>query len=146
MGKTRKNSSASAASGIKAPKRKGCKWTKSTGAVKLLSGLEREGLLRPKAENEWRRPGKETRPTPTVDERVAFTDHVTRGVSFPLHPFLVSLLCVYGMQLHDVPPNSIQYLACFFILCECYLGIAPHWALFKWLIVIKRPAKQGGPP
>ena len=108
-----------------------------------LRTLEREGLFRPKDEKVWRMPGTESTPAPENDERVAFVDHIHRGLSFPLHPFFVALLCVYGVQLHDLPPNSVQHIACFIVLCECYLGVRPHWALFKRIFWVKaQPNKE----
>ena len=92
----------------------------------MLTPLEREGLIRPKTEKAWQLPGSESTPTPASDERVAFMDHIQRGLSFPLYPFFVTLLCVYGVQLHDLPPNSVQHIACFIVQCECYLGIRPN--------------------
>ena len=102
------------------------KWAKSACTATALRSLEREGLLRPKDEKAWRLPGNEAFPTPTSFERVCFVDHVHRGLSFPLHPFFVALMCAYGIQLHDLPPNSIQHVSCFIVLCECYLGVRPH--------------------
>jgi hypothetical protein len=53
-----------------------------------------------------------------------------RGLSLPPHPFLRGLLFAYGIQLHDLNPNTILHIACFIMLCECFLGIEPHWALW----------------
>jgi hypothetical protein len=30
------------------------------------------------------------------------------------------------VQLHQLTPNSILYIACFITLCEFFLGIGPH--------------------
>ena len=82
-------------------------------------------------------------PAPASDERIAFVDHVHRGLSFPLHSFFVAILCAYGIQLHDLPPNSVQHVACFIVLCECYLGVRLHWALFKHIFRVKpQPNKE----
>ena len=88
-------------------------------------------------------PGAESTLAPASDERVAFVDHVHRGLSFPIHPFFLALLCAYGVQLYDLPPKSVQHVACFIVLCECYLGIRPHWALFKRIFRVKgQPNKE----
>ena len=114
-----------------APKTCPSRWTKTSSMATGLRALEREGLLHPKSENLWCVPRAESVPTPENDERIAFVDHVHRGLSFPLHPFLVALLCAYGVQLHDLPPNSVQHIAFFIVLCKCFLGVRPHWSLFK---------------
>ncbi|KQJ81798.1 hypothetical protein BRADI_5g03162v3 [Brachypodium distachyon] len=43
----------------------------------------------------------------------------------------------YGRQLHDLPPNSYLHVACFITLCECFLGVSPHWGLWKRIFMIK---------
>jgi hypothetical protein len=55
------------------------------------------------------------------------------GLSFPTHEFLRGLLFVYGVQLHQLTPNSILHIACFITLCKSFLGIEPHFLLWKYL-------------
>jgi hypothetical protein len=68
-----------------------------------------------------------------------FIAFILWGLSFPSHPFLCGLLYVYGIQLHDLNPNTILHLACFVTLCECFLGIEPHWPLWRRISIIRRP-------
>jgi hypothetical protein len=44
---------------------------------------------------------------------------------------------VYGVQLHQLTPNSILHIACFFTLCESFLGIEPHFLLWKFLFRLR---------
>ena len=112
-------------------------WKASSIPTKTFKQLQKEGQI-PQAPASWRRPEKnEEIPHPRKDERVIFTDHFPRGFSFPLHPFFCALLYVYGILLHDLPPNAIQHISCFIILCECFLGIHPHWALWKRIFGVK---------
>jgi hypothetical protein len=37
------------------------------------------------------------------------------------------------VQLHQLTPNSILHIACFITLCESFLGIEPHFLLWKFL-------------
>jgi hypothetical protein len=62
-----------------------------------------------------------------------FLAFLLRGLSFPTHEFLRGLLFVYGVQLHQLTPNSILHIACFITLCESFLGIEPHFLLWKYL-------------
>uniref|UniRef100_A0ACD5WTT1 Uncharacterized protein n=1 Tax=Avena sativa TaxID=4498 RepID=A0ACD5WTT1_AVESA len=55
----------------------------------------------------------------------------------PVFPAMRGLLCFYGLQLHQLTPNSILHIACFITLCECWLGIEPHFGLFKKLFKLK---------
>jgi hypothetical protein len=59
------------------------------------------------------------------------------GLSFPAHEFLRGLLFVYGLQLHQLMPNSILHIACFVTLCESFLGVDPHWTLWKFLFHLR---------
>jgi hypothetical protein len=41
-----------------------------------------------------------------------------------------AILHVYGVELHNLSPNSISQAAIFAAVCEGYLGIDPHWDLW----------------
>ncbi|KAK1678533.1 hypothetical protein QYE76_039381 [Lolium multiflorum] len=70
--------------------------------------------------------------------RVSFVDHLIRGLSTPIHPFLRGLLFVYGLQLHHLTPNSILHISIFITLCEAFLGVQPNWALWKRIFFCRR--------
>jgi hypothetical protein len=44
---------------------------------------------------------------------------------------------VYGVQLHQLTPNSILHIACFITLCESFLGIKPYFLLWKFLFRLR---------
>ncbi|KAK1684227.1 hypothetical protein QYE76_045075 [Lolium multiflorum] len=83
-------------------------------------------------------PGEESFPTPRIGYRVTFVDHLIRGLSTPIHEFLRGLLFVYGIQLHQLTPNSILDISIFITLCECFLGTHPHWGLWKRIFFLWR--------
>ena len=89
-------------------------------------------------EGEARLPGDESIPAPAPDERVCFQAFFPRGFALPLHPFVHGLLYSYRLQLHDLTPNGILHIACFITLCEAFLGIYPHWGLWRRLFSVKR--------
>jgi hypothetical protein len=66
-----------------------------------------------------------------------FLAFLLRGLSLPAHEFLRGLLFVYGVQLHQLTPNSILHIAYFITLCESFLGIDPHWVLLKFLFRLR---------
>ncbi|KAK1603825.1 hypothetical protein QYE76_027498 [Lolium multiflorum] len=78
-------------------------------------------------------PSEESYPTPPMEYRVRFVDHLIRGLSAPIHNFLRGLLFMYGLQLHHLTPNSILHISIFITLCESFLGVQPNWALWKRL-------------
>ena len=47
------------------------------------------------------------------------------------------LLYYYGIQLHHLTPNSFVHLSIFVHLCEAYMGIEPHFELFRHLFHLK---------
>jgi hypothetical protein len=79
-----------------------------------------------------------------------FFAYLLRGLSLPAHEFLRGLLFVYGVQLHKITPNSILHIACFITLCESFLGIDPHFLLWRALfrlrpnVALSKKPKLGG--
>jgi hypothetical protein len=71
-------------------------------------------------------PSTERIPKPPSGYRVMFLAFLLCGLSLPSHEFLRGLLFVYGMQLHQLTPNSILHITCFITLCESFLGIEAH--------------------
>jgi hypothetical protein len=95
-------------------------------------------------------PSTERIPKPPSGYRVMFLAFLLRGLSFPAHKFLRGLLFVYGVQLHQLMPNSILHIAYFVTLCESFLGIEPHWTLWKFVfrlcpsVSLSKKPKLGG--
>jgi hypothetical protein len=85
-------------------------------------------------------PSTECIPKPPNGFRVMFLAFLLRGLSFPTHEFLRGLLFVYGVQLHQLTPNSILHIAYFITLCESFLGIEPHFLLWKYLFRLRPSA------
>jgi hypothetical protein len=115
-------------------------WVQTKIGDKKLSNAEKIGILKNDlAESLIASP--EIIPRPPPGFRVIFLAFMLRGLLLPPHPFLCSLLFAYGIQLHDLNPNTIPHIACFITLCECFLGIEPHWALWRWIFAIRHPVR-----
>ena len=110
-------------------------WLPSIVTVDNIRLYQDEGLI-PRHGCRLTGPG-EVEPHPREDERVLLLSHVDRGFSLPPHPFLLDFLAFTGSQLHHIVPNSITLLASLFSLCEGFLGIDPHWNLFRTIYTIK---------
>jgi hypothetical protein len=78
-------------------------------------------------------PKTERIPKPPSGYWVMFLAFLLCGLSLPAHEFLHGLLFVYGVQLHQLTLNSVLHIACFITLCESFLGVDPHWILWKFL-------------
>ncbi|KAK1642585.1 hypothetical protein QYE76_060390 [Lolium multiflorum] len=111
-------------------------WERSKISTQDLNLLKKLGISKkPKA---LCFPSEESYPTPPMGYRVSFIDHLIRGLSAPIHPFLRGLLFVYGLQLHHLTPNSILHISIFITLCEAFLGVSPNWALWKRIFFCRR--------
>ncbi|KAK1614518.1 hypothetical protein QYE76_020035 [Lolium multiflorum] len=111
-------------------------WERSKVTNQDVNLLKRLGLM--KKEDAIRFPSEESYPNPPMEYRVSFVDHLIRGLSTPIHDFLRGLLFVYGIQLHQLTPNSILHISIFITLCECFLGITPNWILWKRIFCLRR--------
>jgi hypothetical protein len=106
-------------------------WVPSEFGKADLTKAQKEGLIA--KEDQVVFPSTERIPKPPSGYRVMFLAFLLHELSFPAHEFLRRLLFVYGVQLHQLTPNSILHIACFVTLCESFLGIEPHWILWKFL-------------
>ncbi|KAK1613830.1 hypothetical protein QYE76_019347 [Lolium multiflorum] len=111
-------------------------WERSKISNQDLNLMKKLGLT--KTKDALRFPSDESYPSPPISYRVSFVDHLIRGLSTPIHDFLRGLLFVYGVQLHQLTPNSILHIAIFITLCECFLGVPPNWALWKRIFYLRR--------
>ena len=64
-------------------------------------------------------------PTPQPGESVVFTSHFLRGLGFPIDPFVRGLMFYYGLEFHDLAPESILQISSFIVVCEAFLRIPP---------------------
>ena len=70
-------------------------------------------------------------PTPEPGEIVVFMSHFRRGLGFPTDPFMRGLMFYYGLEFHDLAPESILHISSFIVVCEAFLRTTPHFGL--WL-------------
>src|SRR3954468_24591799 len=89
-------------------------------------------------------PGAPARPNPPPGFTIMFVAYMLRGLSLLAHDFLRGLLFTYGIQLWQLGPNSILYLALFITVCESFLGIEPHFGLWKKIFFLKRHGNPNG--
>ncbi|KAK1607236.1 hypothetical protein QYE76_030909 [Lolium multiflorum] len=116
-------------------------WERSKISSQDMNLLKKLGFAKKK--DALRFPHEESYPSPPMEYRVSFVDHLIRGLSPPIHEFLRGLLFVYGLQLHQLTPNSILHVSIFITLCECFLGVQPNWALWKRIFCLRRNGSHG---
>jgi hypothetical protein len=106
-------------------------WVPSVFQQKDLDKAYADGLI--SADDQVIFPSTERIPKLQSGFWVMFFAFLLRGLSLPAHEFLRGLLFVYGVQLHQLTPSSILHIGCFITLCESFLGIEPHFLLWKFL-------------
>jgi hypothetical protein len=111
-------------------------WPFSTVTVDDLEALVADGLLRPISGDPqpgWMVPPSGADPTPSPWYVLSFVSFHERGFEVPASHFMRALLHYYGVELHNLNPNSIVQAAIFAAVCEGFLGIDPHWDLWTHL-------------
>ena len=67
---------------------------------------------------------------------VSFTHFHERGFVPPAHRFLRGLLHYYKIEVHHLNPIEIQHMAASIALCEGFLGINPHFDLWRYFFAV----------
>ncbi|KAK1629514.1 hypothetical protein QYE76_003829 [Lolium multiflorum] len=81
-------------------------------------------------------------PKPGAGEVVMTKAWVERGLSLPCSEFFLSVLNTYGLQPHNICPNSYLLLSNFATLCEGHLGIRPDVKLWQFFFRVKKETKD----
>jgi hypothetical protein len=91
------------------------------------------GVLPPKELCSWRICHGVTVPTEDTHESVIYVPFLLRGLALPISPFFRGLLDFYRLNLTHLNPNSILQISIYVYLCEAFLGVLPHFGLWKYL-------------
>jgi hypothetical protein len=74
------------------------------------------------------------RPVPDGEESICdFHVRQIRGarLAVPTNDFFKVLLRYYGIEYLNLNPNGIFHVSVFVHFCEAFVGIKPHWILFR---------------
>ena len=108
-----------------------------------MEGLVKCGLLHGRTNAaEWLVPGHEDALAPLNSYVVSFTPFHECGLMVPPRPFFRGLLHHYQMELQHLNPNGIQHITAFITMCEGYLGIQPHFELWRYFFSISLVKKK----
>ena len=86
----------------------------------------------------WWPANSEPYPMPHTDKAIVFEDYFWPGLGFPIHPFLRDLLEFWRVSLCNLHLNTILHISIFIHFCEAYLGVLPHFNLFRHLFWLKK--------
>ena len=112
-------------------------WLPSKCTKSNLQSLIKEGLLHSRSVVQWRPALGHDCPYENRSKILAFAPYFERGLGLPCSNFFFGLLYYYGIQLHHLTPNSFIHVSIFVHLCEAFLGIEPHFELFRHLFHLK---------
>jgi hypothetical protein len=122
-------------------------WPFSTVTADDLEALDVDGLLRPLSgdpQPEWMVPPSGATLSPPSGYVLSFVSFHERGFGVPASRFMRAILYFYGVELHNLNPNSIAQAAIFTAVCEGFLRIDPHWDLWTHLFSVKPFASTTG--
>ena len=114
----------------------------STVREKDIKKLREAGYLAQKISHRLLTAGQIV-PTPEPHERVVFLPHFVHGLGIPLHAFVRGLMYYYGIDFHDLSPNSFLNISTFIIVCKTFLCISPHFELWLKVFNVKPKVVDG---
>jgi hypothetical protein len=113
-------------------------WKKSKVKTEDSLTLLNSGFIREKEVDMWRSAaGDPYLMEKAEDEIPMFARFVERGLALPASDFFKGLLGYYGIEYLNLNPNGIFYTSVFVHFCEAFLGIKPHWGLFRKFFRVK---------
>jgi hypothetical protein len=74
-----------------------------------------------------------------------FARFAERGLALPASDFFKGLQGYYGVEYLNLNPNGIFHTAVFVHFCEAFLGIKPHWILFRKFFRVKPQPSASNP-
>jgi hypothetical protein len=115
-----------------------CEWKKSKVKTEDLLTLLNSGFIREKEVDMWRSAAGDPYPMEkSEDEIPMFSRFVERGLALPASDFFKGLLGYYGVEYLNLNPNGIFHMSVFVHFYEAFLGIKPHWVLFRKFFHVK---------
>jgi hypothetical protein len=113
-------------------------WKKSKAKTEDLLALLNSGFLWEKEVDMWRdAAGDLYSMEKNPDEIPMFARFVERGLALLASDFFKGLLNYYGIEYLNLNPNGIFHVSVFIHFCEAFLGIKPHWVLFRKFFRVK---------
>jgi hypothetical protein len=121
-------------------------WKKSKAKTEDLLALVNNGFLREKEMDMWRAAAGDPYPMEkNLDEIPMFTRFVERGLALSVNDFFKGLLKYYGIEYLNLNPNRIFHVSVFVHFCEAFVGIKPHWVLFRKFFQLKQQPSANDP-
>jgi hypothetical protein len=121
-------------------------WKKSKVKTEDLLALLNSGFIREKEVDMWRAAAGDPYPMEKAEDEIPmFARFAERGLALPASDFFKGLLGYYGVECFNLNPNGIFHTAVFVHFCEAFLGIKPHWILFRKFFWVKPQPSASNP-
>ena len=72
-----------------------------------------------------------------------FVSHFLRGLGLALDPFIRGLMFYYGLDFHDLAPDSFFHITTFIVVCEAFFWVTPHFGLWLKTFEVKPKMIEG---
>jgi hypothetical protein len=119
---------------------------KSKAKTEDLLALVNSGFLREMEVDMWHAAAGDPYPMEkNPDEIPMFARFVERGLALPASDCFKGLLDYYGVKYLNLNPNGIFHVSVFVHFCEVFLGIKPHWVLFRKFFRVKPQPSANDP-
>jgi hypothetical protein len=94
----------------------------------------------------WRAAAGHPYPMEKSEDEIPMFAHFTeRGRALPASDFFKGLMGYYGIEYLNLNPNGIFHTVVFVHFCEAFLGIKPHWILFRKFFRVKPQPSASNP-
>jgi hypothetical protein len=121
-------------------------WKKSKAKTEDLLALLKSGFLREKEVDMWcTATGDPYHMEKNPNEIPMLTQFVERGLALPASNFFKGLLEYHGIEYINLNPNGTFHTSVFVHFCEAFLGIKPHWVLFRKFFRVKPQPSANDP-
>jgi hypothetical protein len=121
-------------------------WKKSKAKTEDLLALLNNGFLQEEEVDMWRAAAGDPYPMEkNSDEILMFARFVERALALPASDFFKGLLDYYSIEYLNLNPNGIFHVYIFVHFCEAFLGIKPHWVLFRNFFRLKPQPSANDP-
>jgi hypothetical protein len=121
-------------------------WKKSKAKTEDLLALVNSRFLQEKEMDMWRAAAGDPYPMEKhPDEVPMFARFVERGLALPASDLFEGLLKYYGIEYLNLNPNGIFHVSVFVHFYEAFLGIKPHWILFRKFFRLKPQPSANDP-
>jgi hypothetical protein len=121
-------------------------WKKSKMKTEDLLALVNSGFLRKKEMDMWCTAAGDPYPMEkNPDEVPMFARFMYRGLALPASDFFKGLLQYYGIEYLNLNPNGVFHVSVFVHFCEAFVGIKPHWILFRKFFRVKPQPSANDP-